>query len=109
MFLFEQGQILLPGFFPGRVGAAKPIGSFAEHGSNWFRRPDTPGEKAWQQDLSLLEQEHRLLREALTRFDPAKLHNRKTVKGRPLIDYILGISFHDIYHAGQIRLLRRLQ
>ena len=27
----------------------------------------------------------------------------------PRIDRILGIALHDIYHAGQIRLLRRLQ
>ncbi len=84
-------------------------GGFAEDGSNWFRRGDSPHEKGWQRDLSLLEQEHRKLREAAAALDPAKLHTRKTAKGRPLIDPILGIAFHDIYHAGQIRLLRRLQ
>jgi hypothetical protein len=25
------------------------------------------------------------------------------------VDMIFGVAFHDVYHAGQIRMLRRLQ
>ena len=84
-----------------RLRGDKP-GSFALKGSNWFQRPVELSEKAWRADLTLLESEHRKLRQALvdylagkTRKVPAKV--------------IFGIAFHDVYHAGQIRLLRRLQ
>jgi hypothetical protein len=84
-----------------RLRGDKP-GSFTLAGSNWFQRPVELSEKAWRADLALLEAEHRRLRQALvdylagkTRKVPAKV--------------IFGIAFHDVYHAGQIRLLRRLQ
>jgi hypothetical protein len=84
-------------------------GGFAEDGSNWFPRGDTASEKAWRKDLALLEREHRLLREAIAAVDPARLHRRESSKKWLLIDHIIGVAFHDIYHAGQIRLLRRMQ
>jgi len=84
-------------------------GGFSEDGSNWFRRGDSANEKAWRKDLSLLEHEHRLLRAAVAQVDPAKLHQRLSTPKWTLADQILGIAFHDIYHAGQIRLLRRMQ
>ena len=84
-------------------------GSFAERGSNWFRRADSADETAWRQDLALLEEEHRRLRDAIEALDSKQLHKRRSVKGRPLIDHALGIAFHDIYHAGQIQLLKRMQ
>jgi uncharacterized damage-inducible protein DinB len=76
-------------------------GSFALKGSNWFRRPETPEETAWRADRELLEREHRALRAAAARA-------MDTPRGRRLLNHIYGIAFHDIYHAGQIRLLRRL-
>lgn len=84
-------------------------GGFAEDGSNWFLRGDTVSERAWRKDLALLEQEHRLLREAVATVDPARLHRRESSKKWLVADQIIGVAFHDIYHAGQIRLLRRLQ
>lgn len=76
-------------------------GSFALPGSNWFERPGTPGEKAWRADVALLEQEHRLLRSAVAGLAPGKIAGNAAL--------IRGVAFHDVYHAGQIRLLRRLQ
>ena len=85
----------------------EPRGSFAVKGSNWFRRP-TPGqggetgEKAWAADRALLEQEHVNLRAAVAQY----------LKGKPAqraLRMIFGVAFHDVYHAGQIRLLRRLE
>jgi len=73
-------------------------GSFALKGSNWFERPDSATEEEWRADLALLEEEHRKLRETVAGL-PAAAKTR----------LIYGIAFHDVYHAGQIRLLRRLQ
>ena len=76
-------------------------GSFVLKGSNWFDRPQLLTEAAWRHDLALLESEHRKLREAVADY----LIGRKHVGDERLI---FGAAFHDVYHAGQIRLLRRL-
>jgi len=77
-------------------------GAFTLKGSNWFKRPVELSEKAWRADLALLESEHRLLRAAVADYLDGKT--------RPLpASHIFGVAFHDVYHAGQIRLLRRMQ
>jgi DinB family protein len=78
-------------------------GSFALKGSNFFARPEKGklSEAAWRADKELLEREHRALRNAVARVLP-------TPRGTKLLRQLYGVAFHDIYHAGQIRLLRRL-
>jgi hypothetical protein len=76
-------------------------GSFALQGSNFFERPQALTETAWRADRDLLEQEHRALRTTVTR----ALESGRAEKWLPKI---YGVAYHDIYHAGQIRLLRRL-
>jgi hypothetical protein len=49
----------------------------------------------------LLEREHRDLRATAAQV----LRSARAAKFMPML---YGIAFHDIYHAGQIRLLRRL-
>jgi hypothetical protein len=78
-------------------------GSFALEGSNFFLRPE-PGklnEAAWKADKKLLEQEQRALRVTMTKA-------LRTVRGAKELRQLYGVAFHDVYHAGQIRLLRRL-
>lgn len=77
-------------------------GSFALKGSNWFKRPVELSEKAWRADLALLESEHEKLRQAVVEH----LAGRHDEGSDSLL---FGVAFHDVYHAGQIRLLRRLQ
>ncbi len=78
-------------------------GSFALKGSNFFTRPEKGNlnEAAWRADKELLEREHRALRMTI-----AKL--LRTLRGAKFMRQLYGVAFHDIYHAGQIRLLRRL-
>jgi hypothetical protein len=79
-----------------------PRGSFACEGSNWFTRPSSIAqskEKAWLEDKRLLEREHQKLREAVAQARNCRI---------PLA-HIYGVAFHDVYHAGQIRLLTRLR
>jgi len=85
-----------------RIEGAKR-GSFVLKGSNFFARPEKGklNEAAWNADKKLLEREHRALRVAI-----AKL--LRTSRGSKFVAQLYGIAFHDIYHAGQIRLLRRL-
>ena len=78
-------------------------GSFALKGSNFFPRPE-PGkltEAAWLSDKQLLDSEHRALRAAIAKA-------LRTDSPPRLLRMLYGIAFHDVYHAGQIRLLRRM-
>lgn len=84
-------------------------GSFPLKGSNWFKRPETLGEDAWKEDLHLLTETHRSLRDAVSNFPLAKLYSTTAQSKYPNIFVIYGIANHDIYHAGQIQLLKRLQ
>jgi DinB superfamily len=78
-------------------------GAFALKGSNFFARPekDKATEAAWRADKDLLEREHNTLRASI-----------ENVLGTPreaeFLKQIYGVALHDVYHAGQIRLLRRL-
>ena len=78
-------------------------GSFALKGSNFFARPEKGklNEAAWSADKQLLEREHRALRAAVAKV-------LRTPRAGKLLRSLYGVAFHDIYHAGQIRLLRRL-
>ena len=86
-------------------------GSFAHKGSNWFRRPIDAahaGDKAWRADLELLDEMHARLRVAVMRLSPRDL--ARTPAGRKVSNFALlsGAAAHDLYHAGQIQLLKRL-
>jgi hypothetical protein len=78
--------------------------SFVLRGSNFFPRPEKgkAGEAAWRADQSILETEHRRLLQTVGQI----LKSSGAGKHLPML---YGVAFHDVYHAGQIRLLRRLQ
>lgn len=81
-------------------------GSFALEGSNWFKRPEELSESAWRSDIELLEAEHEELRSVIVSLNDKKLEVTSTKPNAP-IRLIYGIAQHDVYHAGQIRLVRR--
>ena len=86
-------------------------GSFPIKGSNWFKRPADRAQvtdKAWREDVALLERMHKVLRSEVARLSDADL--RKTPSGSKVSNFALisGIAAHDLYHAGQIQLLKKL-
>ena len=85
-----------------------PRGSFSLKGSNWFDRRERLDDRAWREDVALLERSHRNLRAAVARLTPADL--TKTPRGSRVSNLALlsGVAAHDLYHAGQIQLLKRL-
>jgi hypothetical protein len=74
---------------------------FPRRGSNWPAVPDSADETAWRADVELLRDIHRRLRLAVTKLPSVKL-DPKTIW------LIQGAAAHDLYHAGQIKLLLRL-
>lgn len=81
---------------------------FPRPGANWPRLPARPDAAAWKRDVALLKQEHRLLRTAIARFPAARLRRKGWRSSWSNIQHIYGIASHDLYHAGQIQLLKRL-
>jgi len=81
-------------------------GSFALPGSNWF---EVPPNRSWRDDLRLLADEHRHLRAAIAAYPASRLWKPIDRKKQTAAFTIRGIAAHDLYHAGQIQLLKRLQ
>jgi hypothetical protein len=89
-----------------------PRGSFPLQGSDWFRRPEAGGAKAlepaWRADVALLARTHRSLREAAASLSANSLHRRLRRGVDSPFSLLTGAAAHDLYHAGQIQLLKRL-
>jgi hypothetical protein len=82
-------------------------GSFPLKGSNWFPRAK-PDPAQWRSDIGMLVDEHRKLRAAVEELPTADLSRRSPKKRYTMVQLIRGIAAHDLYHAGQIQLLKRL-
>jgi hypothetical protein len=85
-------------------------GTFPLGGSNWFARPlkGDDGERAWRRDVALLGQMHAQLIEsvaALADTDLDRVAHGSTVSR---FELIAGVAAHDLYHAGQIQLIKRV-
>lgn len=88
----------------------QPAGSFGAKGSNWFERPqDAVTEAAFKRDVAMLDGIHRSLRAAIASLSPKALPHIPTGVKTSNQFLITGIAAHDLYHAGQIQLLKRLQ
>jgi uncharacterized damage-inducible protein DinB len=83
-------------------------GSFALEGSNFFDRPLDRTAAAWRADLRLLEAMHRDLRAAVAATQPRALGEPLPGSTVTRLRLITGAAAHDVYHAGQIQLLKKL-
>jgi len=91
-----------------RITGAK-MGGFPRKPSDWPMIPSKPDLKLWKEDLALLEEWHAKLRDEIVNFSVAKLNRKPKNSKVSYVQTIYGISSHDLYHAGQIQLLKRLQ
>lgn len=80
---------------------------FPRPGANWPRLPAPANDRALARDVKLLREQHGLLIRTVARFPAARL-SRRGGRWSPL-EQILGIAAHDLYHCGQVQLLKRLQ
>lgn len=83
-------------------------GSFPLKGSNWFELPTKLDMTTWKSYLKLLDIEHDQLRAAIAAFPVSQI--AQTPAGSKVSNQklIYGIAAHDIYHAGQIRLIKAM-
>jgi DinB superfamily len=86
---------------------AEKRGSFPLKGSDWFGR-DAADDDQWASDVRLLDECHRSLREVIAALSPAGLQ-RSVGRSLAALSLVSGIIAHDVYHAGQIQLLKRMR
>ena len=67
------------------------------------------GEQAWRTALAELERGHLALREAISRTDEARLGEMVPRKDHSVYVMLHSVVQHDVYHAGQIALLKKTQ
>jgi hypothetical protein len=95
-------QLLHAAYWKHRV--LRKLGStqtFPRKGSDWPAAPSAGDMAAWKADMQMLRGLHAALIEAVAKLPDVKL----STKVRWLIH---GAAAHDCYHAGQIKILRRL-
>ena len=81
-------------------------GSFALDGSNFFGRD---AGRTWKDDVALLVEEHGRLRQAVAALPEQRLHAAVDQQKRTAAFTIRGIAAHDLYHAGQIQLIKKMR
>ncbi len=75
-------------------------GEFPHKGRNWPAMPVELSDANWRADVRKLEEVNAKLRRAIAKLNWKKID--------PLARMMaIGVWFHDIYHAGQINLLKR--
>jgi len=85
--------------------------TFPIKGHNWFVRPANHAsahDAAWKDDVRLLIAEHRRLVETVAGLTPSSLRRPSRGSRQTPLFMIRGIAAHDLYHAGQVQLLRAL-
>ena len=92
-----------------RILEGSPKGGFARSPSNWPQMPEVRSENAWKQDRALLRTEHEQLVGVIRDFNPRQLDSKAPGSGTyRFADLLFGVATHDIYHTGQIQMLKRL-
>jgi uncharacterized damage-inducible protein DinB len=85
------------------LGQRRP--AFPLAGRNWFTLPPN---RSWRDDLRLLAEAHDALLETVAAYPAGALNRIVDANGQTAAFSIRGIAAHDVYHAGQIQLLRAM-
>lgn len=84
-------------------------GSFPLEGSNFWARPADGDQAEWRRDVALLVDQHEQLMASVLALPPAKWERLAPGSTLTHAALVRGAAAHDLYHAGQIQLLKRLQ
>ena len=85
---------------------AHVTGEAAGEEADWPSLTET-GEVDWRAAIDTLKTAQRALREAVSRLPEARLHENIPGKDHSYWHELLGVLHHDLYHAGQISLLKK--
>lgn len=85
---------------------ARVTGETAAEEPDW-PAPEAAGEPAWRAAVAKLKSAQRALRDAVAAMPEGRLHDAVPGKSHSYWYELLGLLHHDLYHAGQIVLLRR--
>ena len=91
-----------------RMLAGGKRGAFPENGSNWFARSGPPTDRAWKADVANLDAQHRKLREGVVALEASDLGRKPPGSKYTTDTLVYGVVSHDVYHTGQIQILKRL-
>lgn len=87
---------------------AEPGPAFPRSPANFPDPAERVTEKLWAADKRLLNEQHRLLVAAVKGLPPNVLDRKGGNTGMTYAELIQGVAAHDLYHAGQVSLLKRL-
>jgi hypothetical protein len=82
-------------------------GSFPRDGANFPAPPVKADARGLRADLAMLDEQHELLRAVVAQLAPTSLGKR--LGAWRVVDVVHGAAAHDLYHAGQINLVKRLR
>ncbi len=82
-------------------------GAFALKGSNWF--DCSARDRLWVDDVALMDRVHQELRAVIASLKERDLDRPLPGSRTTPFALISGIAAHDLYHAGQIQMLKVLQ
>ena len=74
----------------------------------WWPAPSGTGDAAWAADRRLLDETHERLLDTIASLPAARLAARRPGRKMTLGAEAAGVALHDVYHAGQIVLMRKL-
>jgi len=89
----------------GRPGSE----AFPRPGRNFPKLPEQADAASWQADVALLKREHELLRRTVRSLPPSRLGARVGRSRWTVAEVLFGVAAHDLYHTGQIQLLKALR
>ena len=89
----------------GRPGSE----AFPRPGRNFPKLPARTDAAAWKADVALLKRQHELLRRAVERLPASRIGARVGRSRWTAAEVLFGVAAHDVYHTGQIQLLKTLR
>ena len=91
-----------------RLITGEKRGSFSLKGSNWIPFEAAVSKQVWADLLDLIDTEHAAFLAAVGDLTPKSAERPAGKRDLTIAQLVRGVGAHDVYHAGQIGLLRRL-
>ena len=81
---------------------------FPIKGTNWFESPDILTNNEWKKTKRLLNEFHDVLFNLISDLNKKEFKDKSEKEKQIISRLLIGIAMHDVYHAGQIQLIKRL-